>query len=144
MKDSPGVGFEPGQGEERDSGKCSSPIAPPGPDQQPVDPRAAILLRAAARYDLLRAGEIDLAQAFDSHFVADFLEATGACPCRSAIVSSPRPRKARECPRPLMIGAFQKAPAASRYSSNPPRFVARGRAPCQLRAVFSGPFLVSA
>jgi hypothetical protein len=81
MKNCPGQ-VEPGHvGEESKSANCSPPIAPLGPDQQHVDPRAAILLRAAARYDLLRAGEIDLAQAFDGHFVSDFLEATSACPC---------------------------------------------------------------
>jgi hypothetical protein len=85
MKNCPGE-VEPGHvGEGSKAGNCSPPIAPLAPDQQPVDPRAAILLRAAVRYDLLRAGDIDLDSAFDCQFVSDFLDATGACPCHSAI-----------------------------------------------------------
>jgi hypothetical protein len=38
-----------------------------------VDPRAAILLRAAVRYDLLRLGEISLDEAFSKNFVDDFV-----------------------------------------------------------------------
>ena len=60
MKNCPGE-VEPGHvGEGSKAANCSPPIAPLGPDQQPVDPRAGILLRAAVRDDLLRAGEIDL------------------------------------------------------------------------------------
>jgi hypothetical protein len=85
MKNCPGE-VEPGHvGEGSKAANCSPPIAPLGPDQQPVDPRAGILLRAAVRDDLLRAGEIDLDSAFDCQFVSDFLEATGACPCHGAI-----------------------------------------------------------
>src|SRR5262249_41677691 len=84
MKNCPGE-VEPGHvGEGSKAANCSPPIAPPGPDQQPADPRAAILLRAAARYDLLHAGEIDLATAFSPDFVDDFLSATNACPCQCA------------------------------------------------------------
>ncbi len=82
MKNAPALG--PGQGDKEGSGKASAPIAPLSPRQQPVDPRAALLLRAAARYDLLRHGEVTLDQAFDCAFVDDFLTATNACPCQCA------------------------------------------------------------
>jgi hypothetical protein len=85
MKNCPGE-VEPGHiGEGSKAATCSPPIAPLGPDQQLVDPRAGILLRAAVRYDLLRAGEIDLDTAFDCQFVSDILEATSTCPCHSGI-----------------------------------------------------------
>jgi hypothetical protein len=71
-----------GQGE---GNEHPSPIAPLDRHQACIDPRAAILLRAAARYDLLRSGEIELDQAFDPAFVDDILAATGACPCRDAM-----------------------------------------------------------
>jgi hypothetical protein len=34
---------------------------------------------------LLHAGLLDLESAFDTHFVSDFLEATGACRCHGDI-----------------------------------------------------------
>jgi hypothetical protein len=51
----------------------------PAQGQRPVDIRASLLLRAAARYDLLHHGVIGLDEAFDNQFISDLLEATGAC-----------------------------------------------------------------
>lgn len=50
-----------------------------------VDPRAAIMLRMACRYDLLRAGAMSLDEALDDQFIADFLDAVGACWCRHVV-----------------------------------------------------------
>lgn len=81
MRKAPAVG--PGQGEESESGKLSPPIAPACPERQ-VDPRAAILLRASARYHLVREGAMTLDEAFSPDFVDDFLTATNSCPCQRA------------------------------------------------------------
>jgi hypothetical protein len=85
MKNAPA---EPGQDDEAESTKdrpSSTPLDIEYQDRD-VDPLAAWLLRADVRYDLLRLGEIDLDSVFDPQFIADFLEATGACPCRNASV----------------------------------------------------------
>jgi hypothetical protein len=61
---------------------------PPDQRQRLVDPLAAWLLRASARYHLVREGAMTLDEAFDNAFVCDFLEATGACQCHTSITRS--------------------------------------------------------
>src|SRR5215469_1154318 len=77
MKNAPAV--EPGRGDEV-STKDRPHLLQLDHEHQDrhVDPRAAILLRAASRYNLLRHGEITLDDAFSENFVDDFLEAVGA------------------------------------------------------------------
>jgi hypothetical protein len=85
MKVCPGVEVEPGRGEERNEADYSSPITALDRDRQLIDPRLAFLLRAAARYDLVECGLLDLEAAFDFEFVETFLEITAACTCQRAI-----------------------------------------------------------
>ena len=62
-----------------------SSIVRPGLPSRP-DPRAAWLLRASARYHLVRNGMMSLNEAFDDHFICDLFDAIpNACPCHFAI-----------------------------------------------------------
>jgi hypothetical protein len=84
MKNAPAGG--PGQGGGSNSNNPPPDTAPDQERQRSVDPRAAWLLRAASRYDLLRAGAMTLDQAFDLHFVSDLLDAIpDICPCHTSI-----------------------------------------------------------
>ena len=93
MKENPGL-VEPGRGENQKI-KADSPSTALDHQHQEVfcvDPRAAILLRAACRYDLLRAGVLSLDEAFDLEFVCAFLTAADCCSCWRAGCSCPRAR----------------------------------------------------
>jgi hypothetical protein len=80
MTKTPAVG--PGlRGEKSESGKPSPDSAGLDHRQQPVDPRAAWLLRASARYHLVREAAMTLDEAFSPDFIDDFL--TADAPIRS-------------------------------------------------------------
>ena len=58
------------------------------PTSRPDDPRAAWLLRASARYHLVKNGAMTLAEAFSPDFVCDLLDATVACQCHTSITKN--------------------------------------------------------
>jgi hypothetical protein len=69
----------PGQGDDQQI-KRRSPCTG-SPDSRQIDLRASLLLRASARFHLVREGAMSLDEAFDDQFICDILEATGACSC---------------------------------------------------------------
>ena len=83
MKNAPA--FEPGLGDEASTKDHHSPTPLDLEIQDQVDPRLALALRIAARFDMYEHGDLTIDQIFAPEIIDEFLNITRACWCHRAI-----------------------------------------------------------